>query len=147
MSTGPQPKPLSDDELLFRRIPKSTEWYHPGEDVLVDEQAFRPSDSDTTGLSLERARSTENPEFMSAEQMATGSNPSGYVIAVLSVRDLLANGVAIEPRIEGAGPGHVELPELTRNSRSTSRGKELKRILSRAVIRVEDPGSHAAAAC
>jgi hypothetical protein len=48
--------------------------------------------------------------------------------------------VLIEPRTESAGPGHVELPELTYASRKSPRGKEVMRILSLAVLRVEEPG-------
>jgi hypothetical protein len=108
MTTGPQPAPILDDEFLLRRIPKHLGWYHPGQIPLVDEQAFRPTDQDTTGLSLEREQSAGHPEFKSIEEAAQGSNPNGYLVAVLSVRELRSHGVRIEPRIENTGPGHVE---------------------------------------
>jgi hypothetical protein len=139
MSAGPHPPPISSDEFLYRRVPKSRPWHHPGEALLVDDQAFRPIKTDTTGLSLERAKSADNPDFKSIEEAAIGPSPAGYVVAVLPVQELARNGVLIEPRTQGAGPGHVELPQLTYASRKTPAAIELMRILSRSVIRVEDP--------
>src|ERR1700693_5846313 len=111
MTNGSQGPTISDDELLYRRIPKSMKWYHPGEPVEVDDEAFRPHKvHDTTGLSLQRARSTEHSEFLSADEFAAqGRSESGYVIAVLSVENLRTQDIHIEPRPLEGNPGHVEL--------------------------------------
>jgi len=138
MTTGSQSAPLSDDELLYRRVPKSMGWYRPGQFPEVVDDAFHPR-NDTTGLSMERARSDEHPEFKSIEEMAQGPSPAGYVVAVLRVADLRKHGIRIEPRTEMAGPGHVELPDLNRDNRKSDQALTLKRILSLSVVRVEDP--------
>jgi hypothetical protein len=142
MTTGsqPAPAPISDDEFLFRRIPKSTGWYKPGQSPPVNMLAFNPTDDDKTGLSLERAKSDQHPEFMSvAEMVAQGRSPKGYVVAVLSMRTLRENGIRVVPRTECAGPGHVELPDLNAANRKSDQAMAMKRALSLAVIRVEDP--------
>jgi hypothetical protein len=139
MTNGSQPGPISDDELLFRRIPKSTGWYAPGQSPLVNLLAFNPTEEDETGLSMERANSAAHPEFMTVDAAAQGRSPKGYVVAVLSVQTLRENGIQIVPRTEAAGPGHVELPDLNYANRRSDAAMEMKRILSRAVIRVEDP--------
>jgi hypothetical protein len=139
MSAGPQPIPISDDEVLYRRIPKSTGWFQHEQTPPVDPQAFRPTSADTTGLSLERARSSANPEFKSLNDVAVGPSPHGYVVATLSVRDLRKNGVAIEPRTENAGPGHVELPHLRYDNRRDVKAKSLMNLLALLVLSVEEP--------
>jgi hypothetical protein len=139
MTNGSQPAPISDDEFLYRRIPKSQGWYQPDKSPPVNLSAFNPTEEDTSGLSMERANSLEHPEFMTAVQMAQGRSPRGYVVAVLLVKSLRELGVQIVPRTEGAGPGHVELPDLTYENRRSDASMQIKRVLSLAVIRVEDP--------
>lgn len=91
---------------------------------------------------MERANSKDHPEFMTAAQMADGPSPSGYVVAVLSVKTLREYGILIVPRTDGAGPGHVELPDLTYDNRRADASMEMKRILSRCVVTVEDPNAY-----
>ena len=142
MTNGSHPEPIADDELLYRRVPKSTGWYDPARSPLVDLFAFNPTDDDMTGLSMERANSETHPDFLTAADVCKGRSPKGYVVAVLSVKTLREYGILIVPRTEGAGPGHVELPDLTYDNRRTDASMEMKRILSRCVVTVEDPNAY-----
>jgi hypothetical protein len=140
MANGPQGPPISNDEVLYRRIPKSMNWHHPGEVVEVDDEAFRPHKvNDTTGLSFQRARSDDHPEFMSIEQAAFGPSPKGYVVALLSVGTLRKLGVQIDPRALEGNPGHAEIPQLNSHNRTSDEGVALMRLLAASVIRVVDP--------
>jgi hypothetical protein len=140
MSSGPHGPPIRDGELLYRRVPKSTNWFHPGDPPEIDDEAFRPHRTqDATGLSMQRARTQEHPEFMSAEEAAKGRSAAGYVLAVLNVGELRALGIEVEPRpIEGQ-PGHVEFPQLTSANRESEQTTELMRKLAACVLRVECP--------
>jgi hypothetical protein len=140
MADGPPAPPISDDELLYRRIPKSMNWYHPGEPAEVDDEAFRPHKlNDTTGLSFQRARSQSHPEFMTVEDAAKGPSKLGYVVAVLLVRVLRQQGILLEPRpIEGQA-GHAEMPQLNSENRNSDQAVALMRSLAASVARVEDP--------
>jgi hypothetical protein len=140
MANDAQGPPISDDELLYRRIPKSMNWYHAGDPVEVDDEAFRPhKQNDATGLSLHRARSKSHPDFMSIADAAMGSSRRGYVVAVLSVATLRSHGFQIEPRALEGNPGHVEIPQLNSGNRNSDEAASLMRLLAASVVRVEDP--------
>ena len=96
--------PVSADEIVYRRIPES---YFVGE--RVSPQAFRPSDQDTTGLSLFRAKGI-TPE----EVAAKGRAGKRYWIASLRVSDLQARGFDVKPDpSDQDGPSHALFPSLT----------------------------------
>ena len=139
MTNASEPASISEDECLYRRVPKSLDWYQPGQSPPVTLLAFNPTKEDTTGLSMWCANSAEHPDFMTAAQVAQGRSSKGYVVAVLSVKTLRENGIRIVPRTEGFGPGHVELPDLTYENRRSDASMVMKRALSLAVIRVDDP--------
>lgn len=50
--------PIADDEVLYRRIPVSQNWFDPQIDSQPSPQAFHPTSRDATGLSLYRAKYT-----------------------------------------------------------------------------------------
>ncbi len=54
MSDGTEP--IDDMEILYRRIPVSQGYYDPKVDSKPSPLAFKPTKSDTTGLSLYRAK-------------------------------------------------------------------------------------------
>lgn len=125
--------PIADDEFLYRRVPASQNWVTPDAKT-VDPLAFRPRESDSTGLSLARAL------YESAQQSATrGSIGRQFYIAVLSVRRMRAAGVEITPRPLESHPGHVEVAELTFENRRTDRSRELVQCLRDCVIAIEGP--------
>ena len=50
-------EPVADHEILYRRIPANSGFYDPRVDPKPSPLAFRPTQLDTTGLSLARANS------------------------------------------------------------------------------------------
>jgi len=54
MSDGSEP--VADHEILYRRIPATSGFYDPRVDPNPSPLAFRPTQLDTTGLSLSRAK-------------------------------------------------------------------------------------------
>jgi hypothetical protein len=54
MSDGSEP--VADHEILYRRIPATSGFYNPHIDPNPSPLAFRPTQLDTTGLSLSRAK-------------------------------------------------------------------------------------------
>lgn len=125
--------PVADDELLYRRVPDSQNWVAPDAKT-VDPLAFRPRESDSTGLSLGRAK-YETPE----EAAARGSKGRQFYIAVLSARRMRAAGIQIAPRPLASHPGHAEVLELTFDNRRTNRSRELVQRLRDCVVAIEGP--------
>lgn len=121
---------VEDDELLYRRIPVSTDWYK-NEDLSAE--AFNPRENETTGISLYRAK------YKSIEAAAKGKSKKGYYIAVLRTRELRSNGFRVEPRPREDDPGHVELPDLTCDNRESDEALERKSRLTKLCERVDGP--------
>jgi len=122
--------PIADEELLYRRIPVSMNWYS---DRGLSDQAFAPRKDDKTGISVSRA------EYTSIEDAAKGSSKQGYYVAVLRAGDLRGNGIEVVPRRLPDDPSHCELPDLNYANRKDERTQELQRILVASCRRVEGP--------
>jgi|WetSurMetagenome_2_1015567.scaffolds.fasta_scaffold716879_1 hypothetical protein len=126
---------LGDDELLYRRIPSHPDYY----DQQVDpnkpsDLAFRPTDSDRTGLSLVRAK------YISAAAASWNMRKQrSDFVGVLRVGDLRKAG--IEVRIDNPDvPHHVELPALRVEKRKESPVIETAHRLAKELcLRVEGP--------
>jgi len=130
-----EPTPIDDNEILYRRIPVSKQWYN-GKTVYAE--AFEPRPDEHSGISLFRAR------FRSLEEAAKGMAKQGYYVAVLSVADLKRVGIIVEPRPEtpnGWDDAHVELPGLTAKDRQTDEAETLQAQLAEiaAKRKVEGP--------
>jgi hypothetical protein len=102
-------EPVDDSEFVYRRIhPK---FYTVTARVPVLYEAFRPSRSDDTGLSVLRAR------FAQPEDCLAGIDPAdvrGYAVARLSVRELRSLALTVYPDpVAGGPPGHAVIPELS----------------------------------
>jgi hypothetical protein len=117
---GDGTEPVGDDEYLYRRIPLV---FGP-EGQQPSPKAFRPRESDKTGISFFRAK------YTSPEQVAANNREKHYYIAVLLAGDLRANGFQIVPRPEGHPPGHAEIPDLTWYNRRTNRAEEAQQLLA-----------------
>lgn len=130
-------EPIADDELLYRRIPVSQHWYHPGEPDELEAEAFKPRKSgnapDTTGLSLVRAKFYQSPSEV-------GRSAKGFLVAVLKTGDLRKAGIVVEPRPDAATPGHVELPQLRADNQKSTDCRELMQKLAQSLwLSVEGP--------
>jgi hypothetical protein len=124
-------EPVSEDELLYRRVPVSMGWYDQGG---VSPEAFGPRPNEAGGISLFRAK------YKSIQEAARGKSRGGYYIAVLRASDLIGEGFVIVPRPNPPDdPGHVELPGLTSQNRRTTEAYERKLLLARMCVRDEGP--------
>src|ERR1700688_3000201 len=112
--------PVSDDELLYRRIPVSQGWYKP-ENGYLSPQAFHPRSEDVTGLSLSRARF-----FVTAADAAHGTSAQGYWLAVLRAGDLRSRGMHVVSRPLEENPGHAEIVDLRYGNRKSDEAEEWK---------------------
>ena len=125
---------IDDDEVLFRRVPVSTGWYHPEEEPPVEPEAFRPNKNDATGVSLSRARYTP------IEEAASGRPGKSYYVAVLRAGDIRAAGMEVVARPLEGSLGHAEITSLTHDSRRSRQAIEWRYFLAhRLCLRVEGP--------
>lgn len=125
--------PISDDELLLRRIPASQNWVSDDRKS-VDPLAFRPTERDTSGLSIGRAK-YETP----AEEAAKGAQNKQFFVAVLSVSRIRDAGIQVVPKSLPSDPGHSEIPELTFANRRSDRARELVQRLCACVLEIHGP--------
>jgi hypothetical protein len=126
-------EPITDDELLYRRIPVSPGWYNPGSSLPPSPLAFRPRMSDLTGLSVHRAK------YRSARSVAENARGSRYFVAVLGASDLRETGIEVVPRPLPGDPGHAELPALRSDNRKNTECLELQQALTLLCISIEGP--------
>jgi len=129
-------EPIADDEILYRRIPVSQNWYDPNVSPKPSSQSFHPTKYDTTGLSLSRGK------YTTIEEAAQGTAGKSYYVAVLQAGDLRAQGITLLPKPEVDDPGHCEIPSLTYQDRNTDQSLESKTLLAEQLcLRVEGPFS------
>jgi hypothetical protein len=124
-------EPISDDELLFRRVPEV--WH--SQEAGVSLEAFRPNrDRDQTGLSVSRAK------YESIEQAARSSRPGkSYYVAVFRAGDLRQIGIDVSPKPEANRPGHSEFPALNAANRNDPMTLERMARMKELCLRVEGP--------
>jgi len=132
MGVGDEADPISDDELLYRRIPVNLGWYSLEGGLTAG--AFGPHrKNDQTGLSLSRSK------YKSIEEAAKGQPEKAYYVGTLRAGDLRQNGIEVIPRPEPGDPGHTELPGLNSENRKASLTLELQETLVKLTIRVDGP--------
>src|SRR6266851_9584789 len=96
-------EPVDETEFVYRRIHPN--FYNPTLRVAVLPEAFRPSRSDTAGLSVLRARFAQPQDTLANRDPA---KVSGYYVARLSVKDLRNLGLTVKPEPAVGGPaGHA----------------------------------------
>lgn len=132
---GDEIEPISDDELLYRRIPESSnpQLYH--KDSGLSPKAFRPNRNDTTGLSIYRAKDYNNSPKRAA---STGRAGKKYYIAILRAFDI-KQFCTIKPTLEPQNPGHAELLELRYDNARDENSTTLQIKLRDLCICVEGP--------
>jgi len=125
-------EPLTDDELLYRRVPPG--WYSVATGLQAE--AFAPHKSnDATGLSVARAK------YKTVEEAAKGQPGKSYYVAILRAGEIRQLGMTIVPRPEPGDPGHAELPDLNSQNRKDDRTLELQRALVEITSQVQGPFS------
>jgi len=101
--------PVDESEFFYRRIPRA--FYGAALPIAVHREAFRPSDKDTTGLSVFRARFAKPLDTLANVDAAKMKD---YHVARLSVGDLRKLGLTVTPDPLAGGPlGHAVIPELS----------------------------------
>ena len=127
-------EPIDDEELLYRRIPASQDWYDPSKEPNLAVPAFRPRKYDTTGISLSRAK------YKSLREAAQNPRGKSCYIAVLRAGDLRSAGIEVVPRPEDGDPGHAEIPSLNYENRKSDQAKEWIVLLAHELAKeVEGP--------
>lgn len=109
--------PLSDDEVLYRRIP--LDFYDRESSNPPYRDSFRPSPRDTNGLSLFRAKHH-------APRDIAPSTRKPYWLICVTVASLRAAGLSPVPKPTHVHTGHVEIPELTFANRKDKTSEELQ---------------------
>ena len=128
-------EPIGDDEILYRRIPASPDWYDPGKDPSISPQAFKPNKNDETGISIYRSK------YKSAEEAAKGRGKT-YFVAVLRAGDLRKRGIEVLASPEEDDPGHAHIPCLNYAQRREKKAMESREILAyELTLKVEGPFS------
>ena len=112
--------PLSDDEVVYRRLPANPQFYDASHGI-VKEAAFRPTPADTDGLSL--SREVVGP----AGAAATGQSGKAFFVAALRVGSIRAAGLDVVADRDD----HALLPDLT-NARRQSADRAVRDQLLRA---------------
>ncbi len=116
--------PVDEDEYVYRRLPRA--FYDASLPIPVQGLAFRPSNSDTTGLSVFRARFAHPLDTLTAIDPAKAND---YYVARIAVSALRNLGLAVEPDPIIGGPlGHAIIPELSWPAYQ-SRKNDLKVVL------------------
>jgi hypothetical protein len=94
---------VSDDELLYRRIPLV--WFDVATGLIADD-AFKPTPEDKTGLSLYRAKHIDPKTLV-------GRSKSGkpFYVAGILAKDLREHGLDVRVN-DPSEPVHVELPHI-----------------------------------
>ncbi len=125
--------PVADDELLYRRIPASTQWYELASGFLKPE-SFAPHKTNESGLSVSRAK------YVSIAEAARGRPGKSYYIAVLRAGDLRQAGIEVVPEPRPGDPGHAALPDLNSSNRKADETLQRQRLLTEQLcLRVEGP--------
>jgi hypothetical protein len=121
---------VSDDELVYRRIPDSQKWYDSSVSPYPSDQAFTPQKLDADGLSLSTASHT-TPKLCAA----SGTAGKLYWVAVLSVGELRRAGFSIVSDY----PGHCLIPAMTYATKKSDENVQRAFTLSRMCLRIEGP--------
>jgi hypothetical protein len=130
-------EPADDGEFVYRRIHRS--YYRADLPIAIQREAFRPSESDRTGLSVVRARFAQPTDLFAHIDPAKARE---YGVARLRVRDLRVLGLTVVPEPSPAGPpGHAVIPELSWQAYQAGkeRLKEIQRELAKLAAIVLRP--------
>lgn len=131
---------IEDDELLYRRIPASQNWYNPDQDPPLSPEAFKPTKYDDDGISFSRAK------YSSIEDVGREKEGRKYYVAVIRAGDIASIGIQVVPDpisndpTLGDDPGHAIIPRMNFENRKEDSCREWKNVLAtKLCLRVEGP--------
>jgi hypothetical protein len=130
-------QPVAANEFVYRRIHRI--YYTAGLLMPIQAAAFRPSQQDTTGLSVFRAAFLQPADTLAN---LGASKRNEYYVARIAVQDLYQLGLTVVPEPDPAGPpGHAVIPELGWQAYQGSKQRlkqvqvELAKLASAAIVR------------
>lgn len=130
-------EPLSDDEIVYRRVSDKSGWYEPGSERSVAWEAFKPNRNDATGISVWRAK-----YLTAGETAARHARLNRYYVLALNVGRLRQIGVEVEPSPYEGGIGHASIVTLNypayKNDKNRLR-EFAEHIATKLVEHVEGP--------
>jgi len=127
-------EPVSDDEILYRRVSLKAGFYDPERSPSLSHAAFTPNRNDIEGLSLVRAK------YASVEEAAVGNPEALYFVAVLRTADLRREGMEIVPDPQRGQPGHALITNLRFGNVRTPECKHWAKTLAHNFcLRIEGP--------
>jgi hypothetical protein len=124
MTAMPDVEPISNDEILFRRIPVSTGWYDPSRTPPLEPEAFRPNRNDLTGISFSREK------YETVDRAAQGRPGKSYYVAAFRAGDIRASGMRVVSSPTPDDPSHAEIADLTYDSRKSKQTMEWRALLA-----------------
>jgi hypothetical protein len=136
MPIGDGSEPITDDEIVYRRVSEKSGWYNPI-DRSIAWEAFRPNKKDTEGVSVWRAKYKSTAQVAAIQARSEGRY---YVIALLAGKLRLA-GVTLEPT-PIYGLGHASLVNLNTEHYATRKNavRELANLIAAELVEsVEGP--------
>lgn len=135
MITGDGSEPITDDEIVFRRVSEVSGYYKPESDRPVSWVAFRPNRNDHTGLSVWREK------YKSAEEAASHQARPGtrYYVLALNVGRLRSIGVEVLPTVDEGGTGHASLCNLNTTAEKNSVREFANAIAGSLIERIHGP--------
>jgi hypothetical protein len=124
-------EPVGEDEFVYRRIHIC--YFNGSLPIAIQRGAFHPTDSDTTGISVYRARFVEAVDLIPADKRDL------YYVARLSVRALRDLGLSAKAKPDPDGPpGHAVIPELARPSYVAEKSRWAKVLVQLAALASAD---------
>lgn len=128
-------EPVDESEFVYRRV--HPDFFDPILPIPVKREAFRPSGSDATGLSVFRAGFSNPIDTLPVDPLKA----KGYYVVRVSVRDLAVFGLTVRPDPLPDGPaGHCVIPELSWPAYQAQKEKskpillELAKLASRDIV-------------
>lgn len=118
-------EPITDDELIYRRVPVSKGWI---DEHGIRPDAFEPRLDDGTGISVYRAR------FVSLEDAAMGLSKRGYYVLAMRAGDLRAAGIDVVPVPHDDLPGHAEIPSLAYREQESDLSIQQRELLADRLV-------------
>jgi hypothetical protein len=132
-----QSQPVEESEFILRRIHR--QHYQEGADIPVLASGFRPTQQDTTGISVFRERFLA--QTVDALASLAPEKQGNYFLARLAVEDLRKLDLTVVPDPDYAGPpGHAVIPELSWQAYQQEKARlkevhlELAKLASSAIV-------------
>ena len=117
---------VEDNELIYRRVVQTTNFYNQNQNPALSTMAFKPTDADVDGISVTRATLLQGNAEAAAALGFAGKN---YYIIELVAGDLRNEGLTVVADPSTNDPSHAIIPALNKATRNLP---EVKNLMDRA---------------